>query len=130
MSFNFPQYKSGKKPKNRQSKPAGDLPIQPGAKFDIPVDDPYANRILQENIGRLDSNGAKLEVVKIEKIVGQVVGGILNEYIGKFSAGKITSDCLVTIWHQPWIDNPHEANRIKAKCSDMTITQNSEWTRK
>lgn len=73
-----------------------------GGFYEIKIDDRYANSLLKSNIARLVAGGSPLEIVQIKKIEEQIVAGSNYRFTGTFKKGGAETECVVTIFDQPW----------------------------
>lgn len=82
--------------------------------------------MLKSNIGRLvTAGGSSIELVSLKNILRKVVAGWLYEITGTFTLGGHETECLVSIWSRPWLDDPMDQIRLKATCGSEILVAKS-----
>jgi hypothetical protein len=88
----------------------------------IALDDKPANEIINTNLARLVSgDGSSVTVVSIKSITQKVVAGSLYEYKGTFKVDKKETECTISAWSRPWLDDANEKLKIKAACGSVNL---------
>lgn len=93
-----------------------------GGNADVPVDDPEVNALLKTNLALLvTGDGTPFELVSITKISKQVVAGLKYTVVGVFKKGGSNTECVVSLWHRAWLDDPKEKLKLKIDCGGEVV---------